>query len=128
MNKPLLAAWLLASGCLTVTSLLAPSAAWAAGAKTSEAQKQYQQDRAKCMRGDTNQDRATCLKEAAAALQESKKLGTGGDSALTRNRLQRCEALPAADRNECVNRMDAGTTSGSAQQGGILRELSSPTK
>ena len=82
------------------------------------------------MRGDTNQDRATCLKEAAAALQESRNhaLGAAGESELARNRLQRCAALPASDREECAARTNQGTTSGTAQQGGVLRELSRTTQ
>ena len=100
----------------------------ASGAVT-QAQLRYNQDRAKCLRGETNQDRATCLKEAGAALQESKRhvSAASGDD-LARNRLMRCEGLPAADRQECVARMNEGTASGSAQQGGVLRELTTTTK
>jgi hypothetical protein len=115
---------------LLLLLLLGAGTASAAGAKPSEAQLRYQQDRAKCMRGETNQDRATCLKEAGAALQESKNrtLGAAGESELQRNRLQRCDALPAPEREECAARMNDGTTSGSAQQGGVLRQVTSPAK
>jgi hypothetical protein len=94
----------------------------------SEAQARYKEDRAMCMRGETNQDRATCLKEAGAALQDAKNLAVASSPDLKRNRLKRCEGLPSADREECAARMDLGTTSGSAQGGGILRELTSPVK
>lgn len=118
-----------AAAAFTMASLVG-AAALAAGAKVSEAQQQYNEDRAKCMRGETNQDRATCLKEAGAALQESKSrnLATARGGELARNRLKRCEQLPTPDREECVARMNKGTASGSAQQGGIVREHVSPAK
>lgn len=100
----------------------------ATAATTSEAQQRYQQERAACMTGASNQDRATCLREAGAALRESKRDGLAGGSTreLGANRTTRCAALPAADRTDCEKRMSQGTTSGSARQGGILRELEQP--
>jgi hypothetical protein len=107
--------------------LLAGGAALAA--KLSPAQQQYQQERAACMSGTSNQDRATCLREAGAALQESSRGGLSGadQSGLRNNQVQRCAALPVADRDDCVLRMQGqGSTSGSVQQGGVLRELVRP--
>ena len=100
----------------------------ASAAKVSDAQLRYQQERAVCMNGTSNQDRATCLKEAGAAWQEAKRAGltTSGDASLSQNRLQRCNALPAQDREDCAMRIEHGTTSGTAQQGGILREIERP--
>jgi hypothetical protein len=100
----------------------------ASAAKVSESQVRYQQERAVCMSGTSNQDRATCLKEAAAALQEAKRegLATSGDSRQKQNSLNRCNALPAQDREDCVMRIEQGKSSGSAQQGGILRESERP--
>jgi hypothetical protein len=90
----------------------------------AEAQATYKEDRAACMRGEGGQDRATCLKEAAAALQEAKRGGLNSNrSEFERNRLARCDQQPAADREECVRRMNEGTTTGSVQGGGVLREL-----
>jgi hypothetical protein len=74
-------------------------------------------------------DRATCLREAGAALQEARRgnLSTGSDRDLGQNRMIRCDALPAQDREDCAMRMQGqGSASGSAQQGGILRELARP--
>jgi hypothetical protein len=118
----------LATAAITFAGLLACTAVMAAGPKPSEAQLRYQQDRAKCLRGETNQDRATCLKEAGAALQDSKNRTASGKGELARNRVKRCENLPAGERDECLARMNEGTTSGSARQGGVLRELTSPAK
>lgn len=129
-TRPRAFSFALAATGLTLAGLLAAGTASAAGAKPSEAQLRYNQERAKCMRGESNQDRATCLKEAGAALQESKKrtaaAGSGGE--LAQNRLKRCETLPAQEREDCAARMNQGTTSGSAQTGGVLHELTVPAK
>jgi len=112
------------SACAAATLLLAAGAA--AAAAPSEAQLRYQQERAACISGASNQDRATCLKEAGAALQEARRgnLSAGNEGELGHNRMERCMALPMADREDCAMRMHGqGTSTGSAQQGGILREL-----
>jgi hypothetical protein len=70
-------------------------------------------------------DRATCLREAGAALQEAKR-GRSGDAqgAYERNRLLRCDRLAAEEREDCLRRMRGeGTVSGSVESGGIYREL-----
>jgi hypothetical protein len=110
------------------TALMLFAGAASAASPMSEAQARYQQERAACMKGTSNQDRATCLKEAGAALGEAKRgaLGASSDSSLAHNRMMRCEGLPAQDREDCAMRMKQGTLSGSAQQGGILREVERP--
>ena len=115
-----------AAAVIGTTALL--FAAGAGAAQLSEAQARYQQERAACMSGSSNQDRATCLKEAGAALGEARRgaLGASSDANLARNRMARCDALPAQEREDCAVRMQHGTMSGSAQQGGILREIERP--
>jgi len=109
-------------GLAGAVTLLAASAALAAP-KASEAQLRFQQERAACYNGASNQDRATCLKEAGAAYQEARNGALAhGDRTLTANRTARCAALPQPDRDECVLRMQDGSSSGSARDGGILRE------
>jgi hypothetical protein len=106
--------------------ILVASGTAAAATRASDAQLRYQQERAVCMSGQSNQERATCLKEAGAAFAEAKRdgLGRSDDSALQRNRQLRCDAFKAGDREDCLRRMSSeGVTSGSAPQGGILREL-----
>jgi len=92
---------------------------------TTDAQARYWQDRAVCTSGRSNQDRATCLREAGAALAQARREGLDDSPAqYERNALQRCEALPANDRQACAARMHGqGTTTGSAASGGIYREL-----
>jgi len=107
-------------------SLLGATAMSAAADRRSDAQRQYQSDREACARGDTGQDRATCLREAGAALSEARRgrLGEGSESTFESNRMIRCDPLPAGDREDCIRRMNGeGTTSGSVKGGGIYREL-----
>ena len=94
-----------------------------AESKTVEAR--YQQERSQCLNGRSNQDRATCLREAGAARAEARKNGLGDSAdAYTDNQRQRCAALPGTDRSDCLARMQGkGSTSGSVAAGGLLREL-----
>jgi hypothetical protein len=107
---------------LGVASLLVAQGAMASD---SEAQQRYRTEKAACFNGASNQDRGTCLKEAAAALAEARRdhLSSGD---LARNSVARCEALPAADRDDCKQRVEHGVTSGSVRDGGLLREYSRP--
>lgn len=86
---------------------------------------QYQVERDDCFDVRSNEDGATCLKEANAALAENRK----GKLAVSnvpyhKNAILRCQGLPAADKSDCVRRMHGeGSVSGSVEAGGILREL-----
>lgn len=119
--------WALAA-CAAGLLLNAPAAVAGNRGNLPEAQTIYQADRAACLSGQTNQDRATCLREAGAALQEARR-GTldDGEARFEHNRLLRCERQPAEDRQYCVRRMNGeGFTSGSVEGGGIYRELVVP--
>ena len=107
-------------------ALLSATVSVAAG--RGDAQRAYQRDRAACMSGQTSQDRATCLREASAALQETRRGNLDdGQAQFERNRLLRCDRQPPEDRHDCVRRMSGeGFTSGSVEGGGILRELVTP--
>lgn len=100
--------------------------AWAA---TSEAEAAYQRERAACIEGRSQQDRTTCLKEAAAARAESRKpssaAATNTDAATLReNARQRCEALPPTERTACLRMARGeGKVTGSVEGGGQLKEL-----
>src|SRR6059058_4928249 len=106
-------------------SLCLATAAMAAGnPRDAQAQHRYQQERAHCTSGHSQQDRATCLKEAAAAYQEARRgaLANPAGADLAKNATTRCEAQPRADREECVQRiMGAGNTEGSVNAGGVIR-------
>ena len=116
--------------CATGALLSATIVAAADRGSLSEAQRAYQRDRAACMSGQTSQDRATCLKEASAALQEARRGNLNdGQAQYERNRLLRCENQPPQDRQDCVRRMSSeARVSGSVEGGGVLRELTTPER
>jgi hypothetical protein len=117
---------------LTLGLAFAVSPAWAAGkVKLSQAQVDYQHERERCLRGETNQPRATCLNEAAAAYDEARRgqLGNPSGADMSRNATQRCDAQPPADREACVQRvLGAGKVEGSVQGGGVIRATETPVK
>lgn len=84
----------------------------------------YQRERAACLSMASAEDRATCLREAAAAQAQRRRGAAPEDaSAFERNALLRCDALSGDERTDCVARMQGqGSTSGSVSGGGILRE------
>jgi len=113
---------------LALAAMVLP--AWSAG-PVAPAESKYEQEKARCTSGQSSQDRATCLKEAGAALEEGKRgaLGSATPADLQRNATQRCEAQPAADRAACVDRIvGAGTAEGSVGGGGLIRETETKTQ
>ncbi|AMP00241.1 hypothetical protein CAter282_2372 [Collimonas arenae] len=114
---------------LTLLVCAASSAAVAAG-NQSEAVARYQAERAACNNGQSNESRPTCLKEAGAALQAARNGGlTSDQNAYNQNAMARCQPLPPDEQDACRRRINGeGTSSGSAQQGGILRELTVPDR
>ena len=111
------------------TIVLLGTGATAATRATGQNQARYQAERAACMNASAQQDRANCLRDAAAAYQEIKagRLNQVDKQALGRNRSIRCDPLPAADRQDCQRRMQGeGSVSGSVEGGGLYRELVSP--
>ncbi|HXR58384.1 MAG TPA: hypothetical protein VN747_03615 [Burkholderiales bacterium] len=113
---------------LVSLSALALSAV-AAGKPSRDASgihQQYLQERSHC--GDkSGEDKTTCLREAGAAQVEARRgtLAADDTSDYEKNRLARCDLHKNADeRDYCLRRMRGeGTTSGSVEGGGILREL-----
>jgi hypothetical protein len=110
-----------AFGALLVSSsaLAAPSSA------SSTANSEYQQEVARCNSGQSNEDKATCLKEAGAARAEAQRGGLTSESSATykQNQLERCKALPPSDQDACRARTEGqGVTQGSVESGGVYRE------
>ena len=91
------------------------------GAEMIDSTGNYQSEVNACMSGHTQQDRATCLREARNAAAE-KRRGHLEDYAL--NAAGRCEYHTLADdRAACRARvMGAGEIEGSVAGGGLLRE------
>ncbi|WP_174571106.1 hypothetical protein [Polaromonas sp. C04] len=110
-------------------ALLGASALAAGSHDSSSAQAQYLQDRAACNAGQSNEDRATCLKEAGAALQAARRGGLTSTSPTEyqRNALLRCNEQPPENRDDCVARMQS-PAQGDVGAGGLLREAETPAK
>lgn len=95
---------------------------FAATAQLADLQLRYQQELAVCKSAQATQSVATCQREAGAALAAAKRGDLDdGPAAYERNAYERCMALPAPERYECVARMRAPAT-GSVGAGGLLRE------
>src|SRR5690606_36696086 len=65
----------------------------------------YQQGRTACMDGSSQQDRATCLREAAASRGEPKRGHLTDSSSDEDNSTARCNVLPPSDRLNCIKRI-----------------------
>lgn len=105
-----------------LAALGAASQVFAAGKTDNSA---YKQEVAACNNGTSNQDRATCLREAGAARYEAGRgnLTDPGQAQLKENAMKRCEGLPQANRIDCEKRVNGGgVADGSVRDGGIYRE------
>lgn len=113
---------------LLAASLLMSASAFAVDPKdntNADSETRYQHEKASCNNNRPGQDRATCLREAAAAYQEEKqgKLDSQPTATYRQNALARCQRLPVADQLDCRRRIDnPGDTEGSVESGGILRK------
>ena len=103
-------------------------------AVSGDAKTLYQKERANCETGNTQQDKATCLKEAGAALDEKKKGKLDNSGSPTANATDRCNVLPAKDKADCLARITGPqganqrvTTSGSVEGGGMIKETTTTT-
>lgn len=86
-----------------------------------------QKERADCMSGNSQQDQATCMREAGAAKQESQRGNLRDSGDYQSNASKRCAALPAAEKADCERRAKGeGSVSGSVGSGGVVRELVTP--
>jgi len=94
-------------------------------AATAFAQQNYQQERARCMDGTSGQEQRACLREAGAAVVESKRGGLTDSPDYQQNAMARCAAhTNAEERSYCERRMRGeGSVSGSVKGGGVMREL-----
>ena len=93
---------------------------------TTEVQARYEQERARCLSGQSGQAQDTCLKEAVNARDAAMKGQlTDGDGKLRKNAKERCDVLTGDEKRDCISRVKGAsntTESGSVKGGGILRE------
>ena len=89
----------------------------------------YQQDLAECEAQQSTQDLAACRLEARNALAEAKRnlLSDTTANLFEKNQLKRCRVFKGEDREACEARVrNEGSSTGSVQSGGILREVTRP--
>lgn len=83
-----------------------------------------QLERSACLNGQTQQDQATCLREANNAAQDKNQGKLTTEGPLGANAVKRCEPLAANDRAACEARiLGVGSTSGSVGGGGVIRQV-----
>ena len=91
----------------------------------ADIESRYRLDVERCNTGQTNQDKATCMREAGAARDEARRNRlTNANESYRQNETARCQALPIGERDECMLQMSGQntTTRGSVGGGGVLRE------
>jgi hypothetical protein len=116
---------LVSFGAIALLAMTAATAQVATGTTGIDASGSYQQEVQACMTGKTQQDQATCLKEARNA-QADKKHGVldnaGGQ--FQNNAAVRCDVLSGEEKAACQARvLGYGSTSGSVAGGGMIREV-----
>ena len=112
-------------GLASVLAIAALSAHAAAGSTGIDTSGNYKQEVEACKTGQTQQDRATCLREAGSARAEKQRGALGKpDSQLEANATARCDVLTGEDKTACLVRIQGrGETTGSVAGGGVLREV-----
>jgi hypothetical protein len=109
---------------MAVAALLCSPFVYAEQGGSAAAKARYEQERSRCLSGQSGQDLKTCMREAGAALQASRQGQLDDvDGRYVRNALERCKPLPADDAKDCRDRiLGQGSVSGSVKGGGVLRE------
>ena len=116
---------LLSFGVAALLAVTAATAQVATGTTGIDASGSYQQEVNACMTGKTQQDQATCLREARNA-QADKKRGVLDNSGaqFDSNAASRCEVMAGEEKAACqVRVLGYGSTTGSVASGGVLREV-----
>ena len=130
--------------CIAALVALSGTYAVAAG-PAGEVQSRYEQERARCMNGQSGQAQDTCLKEAVNARDAAMKNQlSSGDGKLRDNKRDRCAALTGDEQRDCLARargngnsvsgmsvsgsegsasiVKSNSTSGSVQGGGTISQ------
>jgi hypothetical protein len=110
-------------GFVALLAVTAATAQVATGTTGIDASGSYRQEVAACQSGKTQQDRATCLKEARNARGDKSRgaLNNAGGK-FEANATARCNVLSGDDKAACEARvLGNADTSGSVAGGGVLR-------
>lgn len=116
---------LVSFGVVALLAMSAATAQVATGTTGIDASGSYQQEVQACMSGKTQEDQATCLKEARNA-QADKKRGVLDNAGANyqANAVARCGVLTGEEKAACQARMMGfGNATGSVAGGGVLREV-----
>jgi len=135
----------LSTRCLAAAALACAGVSVIAAGPTSDVQARYEQERARCLAGQSGQAQDTCMKEAVNARDAAVKGDlTNGDGKLHKNARERCDVLTGDEQRDCLARtrgngnsvsgaavissegsasiVKSNSTSGSVKGGGVLRE------
>jgi hypothetical protein len=116
---------LVSYGVAALFAMTAATAQVATGTTGIDASGSYQREVNACMTGHTQQDQATCLREARNARADKQRgvLDNAG-AQFEANATARCDALAGEDKAACQARLlGYGETTGSVAGGGVLREV-----
>ena len=116
---------ILSFGVAALLAVTAATAQVATGTTGIDGSGSFQQEVDACMTGKTQQDQATCLREARNA-QADKKRGVldNAGAQFDSNAASRCDVLAGEDKAACHARvLGYGSTTGSVAAGGVLREV-----
>lgn len=112
--------------CIAPLCAVAATATATTGSNQADRRAIYERDRAACESGKSTQERSLCLHDVTVAyrMPHANKPYDLDPATYQRNQALRCGPLKDKDLEACIARMrGAGTTSGSVETGGILREL-----
>ena len=118
-----------AAQALLVASMALHAQAQTPNQPQDELTARYQQDLAECEAQQATQDLAACRLEARNALAEAKRnlLSDTTANLFEKNQFKRCRVFKGDDREACEARVRGdGSSTGSVQSGGILREVVRP--
>lgn len=114
---------LLIAGALLSFSALSATPAPTPSAQAAEINAKFEQDKANCLTGKAGAERNACMKAATKARSSARNAPIYDDATYRHNRFDRCRVLSGDEARDCFARMKGeGTTSGSAEGGGIYRE------
>ena len=106
---------LLSLSALAVTPTVSQQAA--------EINAKFERDKANCLAGKPGAARTACLTEATKARSSARNAPIHDDATYRDNKFDRCRVLSGDEARDCFARMKGdGTTSGSVEAGGLLRE------
>lgn len=117
---------LMAYGAAALLAVTAATAQVATGAAGIDNTGDYRHEVQSCLSGNTQEDRATCLREARNAHAEKirGRLDNGQQSRFEANSVARCDVQTGDDKAACKARvMGFGDSSGSVAGGGVLRQV-----